>query len=43
VSSENTQNNVIQAYTAVFYLQATCFGLDINHHQAKKMQPLKGR
>jgi hypothetical protein len=43
VSSEDTQNNVIQAYAAVFYLQATCFGLDINSHQAKKVQPLKGK
>jgi hypothetical protein len=26
-----------------FYLSATCFGIDIDHHQAKNTQSLKGR
>jgi hypothetical protein len=43
MSYENPQNNVTQTYTAVFYLKAKCFCLDINRHQAKKIKPLKGR
>jgi hypothetical protein len=34
VSSENIQN-IKQSNTTVFLLKATCFGLDIDHHQAK--------